>query len=676
DSIGPLDFAGTEVYYEQPISGPPSVGSHVLVQIADTWLDPCPDCPTPPDLPPPVEPPQHAPIAADDDYVMGKGDTLLIIYADGVLGNDSDPDGDTIIIVELGGDTTELGTFVLQADGGFQYTPPAQKKFDTYDSDAEGDYALFIDSFEYHLQDEGGLNSNSATVTITAKNYIPVAKADSYDVGHNVSLDLTQPGSAAGVVEGVLPGNADYDPDPGDTLTAVLDGDGTTPLGGTVTLNLDGSFVYTPPENKVGIDSFEYYATDGYNNSGSVTVEIELTNTAPVAQADSYDVVHNVSLSPAVEQGVVEGALPEYADSDPDAGDTLTAVLVDGGSTLLGGTVTLNDDGSFTYTPPANQVGTDSFSYYVSDDYGATSEPVLVTINLTNTLPVAQPDSYSLGFDTSLSPAADQGIIVGVVPAVNGDYDLDPGDSLTPYLPGGLTTGTTAQGGTVTLNADGSFTYTPAEGWAGADSFTYYVTDGYGDSQPVLVTMLVGSAPAAPVAPFMSAAPGLERVEIVTSGCPALMAWTAAELGIDEGRIQVQIANALASGMGIQPCDACAGLKQAATILQDPEGTHIAALGQVINELASSTAPPSEEQMTSIANAIAQNVGAGNQYATAGEYIDALAKYVGILNGEMGFSADEAIQLVTDKYVGPLGEGQNAGLAAYVAARLAALGGS
>jgi len=128
--------------------------------------------------------------------------------------------------------------------------------------------------------------------------------------------------------------------------------------------------------------------------------------------------------------------------------------------------------------------------------------------------------------------------------------------------------------------------------------------------------------------------------------------------------------------MGIQPCDACAGLKQAATILQDPEGTHIAALGQVINELASSTAPPSEEQMTSIANAIAQNVGAGNQYATAGEYIDALAKYVGILNGEMGFSADEAIQLVTDKYVGPLGEGQNAGLAAYVAARLAALGGS
>jgi hypothetical protein len=348
------------------------------------------------------------------------------------------------------------------------------------------------------------------------------------------------------------------------------------------------------------------------------------------------------------------------------------------GPTDLGGSITLNADGSFTYTPPANKVGTDSFTYYVSDTY-SNSDPVQVTILLTNNLPVARPDSYSVAYNTSLSEVAAQGIVTGIVPATNGDYDPDPGDSVTPFLPGGLTTGATAQGGTVTLNTDGSFTYTPASGWAGADSFTYYVTDGYGNSEPVLVSMLVGSAPPlppVPVVPFMPAAPGLERVEIVTSGCPALMAWTAAELGVNEGRIQVQIANALASSMGIQPCDACAGLKQAATILQDAEGTHIAALGQVINEFASSTAPPSEEQMTSIANAIAQNVGAANQYAAAGEYINALAKYVGVLNSQMGYTTDEAIQLVTDKYVGPLGQGQNAGLAAYVAARLAALGGS
>ncbi len=669
------DFTGELVdpAYEQT-----SGGSHVFVQIADAWLEACPDCPTPPDLPPPVEPPQHAPIAVDDNYAIGKGDILLIILdADGVLTNDYDPDADTIIALLLGGGaTTKGGTVVLQETGGFEYTAPVDKQFDTYGTDENGDYALFIDTFEYNLQDEGGLNSNSATVTITAKNYIPVAQGDSYDVLHNVNLDLAQPGSPAGIIAGVVPtlnGDTDYD---GDSLTPYLTGGattGSTTLGGTVTLNSDGSFAYTPPANQVGTDSFTYYASDGYNNSGSVQVTIELTNTTPVAQADNYDVVHNSSLSPAVEQGVIQGVLPAYADSDPDPGDTLTAVLVDGGSTLLGGTVTLNTDGSFTYTPPANQVGADSFTYYVTDGY-ANSEPVQVTVNLTNTLPVAQPDSYTVGFDASLSPAVGQGLIVGVVPAVNGDYDSDPGDSLTPFLPGGLTSGSTAQGGTVTLNADGSFTYTPAAGWAGADSFTYYVTDGYGNSQPVLVSMLVGSAPPPPVAPFMQPAPGLERVEIVTSGCPALVTWAAAELGTNESRIQIGIANALASGTNIQACDACTALKQAATILQDAEGTHIAALGQVINEFASSTAPPSEEQMTSIANAMAQNVGAANQYATAGEYINALANYVGVLNSQMGFTTDEAIQLVTDKYVGPLGQSQNAGLSAYVAARLAALG--
>ena len=125
--------------------------------------------------------------------------------------------------------------------------------------------------------------------------------------------------------------------------------------------------------------------------------------------------------------------------------------------------------------------------------------------------------------------------------------------------------------------------------------------------------------------------------------------------------------------MVMQACDACTALKQAGTILQDADGTYIAALAQVINEFASSTAPPSEEQMTSIANALAQNAGANNQYAAAGKYVDALAQYVSVLNSQMGFTTDQAVQLATDKYVGPLGQTQNAGVAAYVAARLAAL---
>jgi hypothetical protein len=80
--------------------------------------------------------------------------------------------------------------------------------------------------------------------------------------------------------------------------------------------------------------------------------------------------------------------------------------------------------------------------------------------------------------------------------------------------------------------------------------------------------------------------------------------------------------------------------------------------------------------MASIAYAIANDIEGNVQYAAAGEYLDALAKYVGILNSEMGFTADEAVQFATDNYVEQLVEAEDLGVAAYVAARLSVLGGS
>jgi hypothetical protein len=78
--------------------------------------------------------------------------------------------------------------------------------------------------------------------------------------------------------------------------------------------------------------------------------------------------------------------------------------------------------------------------------------------------------------------------------------------------------------------------------------------------------------------------------------------------------------------------------------------------------------------MASIADAIANNVEEDNVYAMAGEYLDALAEYIGILYDEMGFSAEESVEFATDKYVGRLTESGNVGAAAYVAAILADLG--
>ncbi len=682
---------GTESVWQDPVPPPEPVDFFAKIEINSNApdLSQCADCPRPPGLPP-------VPtlfIIFDDSFTFAKNSENESVD---VLANDDD--GSPLVDGTVWEYTTTTGggTLIEIPGGGevtsFEYTPPEDAVFIW---DGESDYAEFTDTFTYKAEDaEGNVSVNTATVTITVMNFLPVADGGFATTPKADNVDVTE-ATAAGsdLIEFVIGSDIDddfvwissYDAPAHGTLTPIYDTVDPTKIVG---------FTYDPPDDlsaasfdSTGFDdaydSFTYTVTDGYNFSTATVenpgaVQINLTNELPVANPDNYDVLHNVNLSQAADQGIITGVVPAVnGDSDAD-GDLLTPFLpgtLTTGPTDLGGTVTLSSDGSFTYEPPADTVGTDSFTYYVTDGYN-NSEPVQVTIDLTNTLPVAQPDSYEVVYGTPLSPAVDQGVIEGVIPAINGDYDPDPGDSLAPYLPGALTTGPTDLGGTVTLNPDGSFTYTPPASFSGTDSFTYYVTDGYGNSEPVQVTMYVGSPPPVPVVPYMQPAPGLQREVVEISGCPALVKWVASELGTDETKIQIWMANALASARDIQPCDACVNLKEAATILQDVDGTRVAALADVINEFASSTAPPTEEQMASIADAIANDIEGNRQYAAAGEYLDALAKYVGILNSEMGFSADESVQFATDNYVGQLAEGESMGVAAYVAARLAALGGS
>ncbi|MHC4205283.1 MAG: Ig-like domain-containing protein [Planctomycetota bacterium] len=297
-----------------------------------------------------------------------------------------------------------------------------------------------------------------------------------------------------------------------------------------------------------------------------------------------------------------------------------------------------------------------TFTYFV-DGKDAAGDVTLI-----NGLPVAVEDIA----------ASYMGNPVNIDVLIN-DIEPDPEDILTA-IPGSIT----AKNGTVVLNEDGTFTYTPNEGFFGDDTFTYSATDSYNTSSEVVVKITSSETPPIPPSlPYTQAAPGLDRLELEVkiSGCPALVKWVAEEVGIDERLVQIWVANSLASTGNIQPCNACQALKNSAKILLDADGTHIAALAQVVNEFASSTAPPTEEQMVAIANAIARNMDEDSYYAVADEYLEALTTYVGILSDEMGFSATESVQLVTDKYVGRLAQGQNVGVAAFIAASLAALGG-
>jgi hypothetical protein len=334
--------------------------------------------------------------------------------------------------------------------------------------------------------------------------------------------------------------------------------------------------------------------------------------------------------------------------------EPMTATL--GDSPAHAASFTLNADGSYTYTPEAGYVGEDSFTYTASAG-GPTSDPVSVTITITNTAPIPGMDGVITTYATPV-----------VIYALGNDYDPD-GDPLT------VTSFTYTGTGTVVLNADNTFTYTPAPGFLGHDSFTYAITDGQTGAAPVETTVNIvidiGSQP--PPEYFMPTGGGLAKTDVHTWGCPALMRWASAQIGLEPSTIGIAIGNGLASPRDIEPCQSCGDLRRASAILADEKGFHVQALSFVIHEFAPDPLHLSDEQKASIVNAIEHRAMPGNRYALAGEYIAALTDYVTILNSEMGFSVQDAVKQAANKYFVPLTKAGHNDVAAYVANRLNAL---
>jgi VCBS repeat-containing protein len=265
----------------------------------------------------------------------------------------------------------------------------------------------------------------------------------------------------------------DTDVDSG-TLTVATPGTITT-AHGTVVLNTDGSYTYTPAANYNGTDSFTYQATDGITASALATVTITITavNDAPVAVNDTAS---------TTEDNPVSGNVLTN-DTDVDSG-TLTAVL---GTGPAHGVLTLNPNGSFTYTPQANYNGADSFTYTTTDG-NTTSNVATVTIGLTavNDPPTAGDDAYGVAEDGTLNVSVGSGVLTN-----DGDVDTDP---LSAVI------GTGPSHGALTLNTDGSFTYTPTANYNGTDTFTYRTTDGTATSNLATVTITITAVNDPPIA--------------------------------------------------------------------------------------------------------------------------------------------------------------------------------
>jgi VCBS repeat-containing protein len=340
------------------------------------------------------------------------------------------------------------GTLTLNANGSFTYTPVPNFNG--------------ADSFAYRASD-GDLTSSLATVTITvsAVNDAPTAASDAYSTGEDTALTVDAPGVLAN----------DNDPD-GDRLHTVV---GSAPSHGTLTLDADGSFTYTPAADYNGTDAFTYRANDGTLDSNQVTVTITITatNDGPTAADDAYTTAEDTALTVATP-----GVLANDTDSDDD---TLSAVP---GSGPSHGTLTLDADGSFIYTPAADYHGSDSFTYRASDgDLTSGLATVTITVRAVNDTPTAAADAYTTAEDTALTVTAP-----GVL-ANDGDPDGDPLSAAVASGP---------SHGSLTLNANGSFTFTPAANFNGSDSFTYRASDGTLTSNLATVTLTVTAVNDAP----------------------------------------------------------------------------------------------------------------------------------------------------------------------------------
>gem|GEM_PF-6273534 len=223
----------------------------------------------------------------------------------------------------------------------------------------------------------------------------------------------------------------------------------STPLnGGTVVIESDGSITYSPKSGTAVNDSFTYTIGNGLGGTSKaqVTVRVTLGNQPPVAENDTISTPENTATTIAVLEG----------DQDPENG-ILTVIATS--TPTEAGTVVINDDFTITYTPVADFVGQDTFTYTISDDAGNESTAtVIVTITDVDQMPIAVEDTANTPYNVTIT--------INVL-----DNDTDPEE-----LPLSILAVTTPDNGTAEIDGT-TIIYTPNEGFDGEETFTYTIED-------------------------------------------------------------------------------------------------------------------------------------------------------------------------------------------------------
>ncbi|HGS5466367.1 TPA: tandem-95 repeat protein, partial [Vibrio parahaemolyticus] len=351
-------------------------------------------------------------IEADSADVVEDTPTII-----NVLGNDTFESTDKVVSLDAE-NGPKNGTVIVNNDGTVTYTP---------DDNYVGE-----DTFTYIVTSGGVSESTTVSVDVTPENDAPVAKGDTAITDEDTPVTID-----------VLPNDTDVD---GDKLS--IESASVPKEQGTVEV-VNGKLVFTPAENFNGDAEITYTVTDGaLTDQATVKVTVNAVNDTPVVESNVAD------------QTLAEDFTPYTIDlntvfSDVDNVDGELKFSVSGNSNIQVAIV----NGIATITPTADWNGSETLTFTATDPSG---ESISQTVNFT-VAPVADivADKATVVEDTPT-----------IIKVLGNDTFEDDGKVVS------LDTNNGPANGTVSVNPDGSVTYTPDHNYVGKDTFTYIVTSG------------------------------------------------------------------------------------------------------------------------------------------------------------------------------------------------------
>ncbi|AQR74218.1 S-layer family protein [Sphingomonas sp. LM7] len=427
------------------------------------------------------------PVATPDTAVTTENATILV----NVLANDSDADDGAVLTVTGASAPSGQGTASVVGNQ-VQFSPGGD-----FDHLAVG--ATQVVTVSYAITDQFGATAASTIViTVTGTNDGPVANPDAATTGEN-----------AGVAFNVLAN--DTDADDGAVLTVT----GASAPAGQGSASVVANQVQFAPgsdfdylavgESTVVTVNYAIADQNGATSASTIAITVTGTNDAPTIDAGGTDATGAVTELPngdPNENAFTHQDSGTIAFDDLDLSDTHSASFVPQGPGYLG-TFSLDpvnqagdnvgwdfavDDSAIDFLEEGETL-TQTYTVTIDDGHGGTTtQDVTVTITgeADNLPPDAVDDAYAVTGNVTLTVDANDGVLANDTD--DGGVGTGPGQaSVTGF------DATSANGGTVTVNPDGSFSYAPPAGFSGSDSFTYTVTDADGETDTATVTVTVGA---------------------------------------------------------------------------------------------------------------------------------------------------------------------------------------